>query len=216
MPRFYFLFLNWEIKSFFTRLQYLKRQLEKGRYFMMKKILIVFLGSVFCVSCTAGTAKVSQKTAPAKEVTQKAAECPGGDKVIIGEAEKIRILPADVIYDARIDTGATTTSLHAGNMEFFERDGKKWVKFDLEGENKTETVEMKIKEYRNIKRHGAPDQKRPVVTVRLVLGHISQMVDVTLNDRSRFTYPGLVGRNFLRDMMIVDVSKKYTAKPAKK
>jgi len=186
---------------------------------MLKKMLIVFLGGVLCVSCMPGTARVDQKgdsTTKGSASRVAAAECPGGDKMIIGEAEKIRILPADVIYDSRIDTGATTTSLHAGNMEFFERDGKKWVKFDLEGENKTETVEMKIKEYRNIKRHGAPDQKRPVVTVRLVLGNISQMVDVTLNDRSRFTYPGLVGRNFLRGIMIVDVSKKYTVKPAKK
>jgi len=193
---------------------------------MLKKMLIVLLGSVLCVSCAAGTAKVDTKVAPPvknevapKPVAQapvKEKECPGGDKMIIGEAEKIRILPADVIYDSRIDTGATTTSLHAGNMEFFERDGKKWVKFDLEGENKTVTVEKKIKEFRNIKRHGAPDQKRPVISIRLVLGNISQMVDVTLNDRSRFTYPGLVGRNFLRDIMIVDVSKKYTVKPAKK
>lgn len=164
------------------------------------------------------TQATAKTPAPAKDATQKAAqkECLDGDDIIIGELEKVRILPANVIYDSRIDTGATTTSIHAGNMEIFERNGKKWVKFDLQGENKTETVEMKIKEFKNIKRHGAPDQKRAVVTLHLVLGKISRMIDVTLNDRSKFTYPGLIGRNFLKYDMIVDVNKKYTVNPAKK
>jgi len=183
---------------------------------MFKKISVILLWSIFCVAFT--TQAATKTPAPAKGVTQKGTqkECLEEDNIIIGELEKVRILPADVIYDSRIDTGATTTSIHAGNMEIFERNGKKWVKFDLQGENKTETVEMKIKEFKNIKRHGAPDQKRAVVTLQLVLGNISHKVDVTLNDRSKFTYPGLIGRNFLKYDMIVDVNKKYTVNPAKK
>ncbi len=175
---------------------------------MLKKILIVFLSSIFCIFC------LGQASAQATSSQKKGVE---ESPIIIGALEKVRILPANIIYDTRIDTGATTTSIHAGNMEIFERDGKKWVKFDLQGEEKTETVEMKIKEFRNIKRHGAPDQKRAVVTLHLVLGKVSQEVDVTLNDRSKFTYPGLIGRNFLKpNHMIVDVSQKYTANPAQK
>lgn len=184
---------------------------------MLKKILIVFLGSIFCLSSVAQAG--TQTTSPSKKVMSKESpkECIEMDNIIIGELEKIRILPANIIYDSRIDTGATTTSIHAGNIEIFERDGKKWVKFELQGKNKTEEVEMKVKEFKNIKRHGAPDQKRAVVTLHLVLGKVSQMIAVTLNDRSKFTYPGLIGRNFLKpNNIIVDVSKKYTANPAKK
>jgi len=172
---------------------------------MFRKMLIIFFGSILCISYVAqATAAQSQKSVE-------------DDQIIIGALEKIRILPANIIYDSRIDTGATTTSIHAGNIEFFERDGKKWVKFELQGEDKTEVVEMKIKEFRNIKRHGAPDQKRAVVTLHLVLGKVSQDVDVTLNDRSKFTYPGLIGRNFLKpNNIIVDVSKEYTVNPAQK
>ena len=175
---------------------------------MFKKILIIFFGSILCMTY------VVQASTQTTAQSQKGVE---DNPIIIGALEKVRILPANIIYDSRIDTGATTTSIHAGNMEIFERDGKKWVKFDLQGEEKTETVEMKIKEFRNIKRHGAPDQKRAVVTLHLVLGKVSQEVDVTLNDRSKFTYPGLIGRNFLKpNHMIVDVSQKYTANPAQK
>ncbi len=175
---------------------------------MLKKILIVFLGSILCISY------IAQASAQATPSQKKGGE---DNPTIIGALEKVRILPENIIYDSRIDTGATTTSIHAGNMEIFERDGKKWVKFDLQGENKSATVEMKIKEFRNIKRHGAPDQKRAVVTLHLVLGNVSQEVNVTLNDRSKFTYPGLIGRNFLKpNHLIVDVSEEYTANPAQK
>jgi len=186
---------------------------------MLKKILMLSLGSIFCFSSIGLVACAPTSTKASKEVVKKTSptECPGEDNIVIGEAEMIRILPADIIYDSRIDTGATTTSIHAKNIEIFERDGKKWVQFELQGKDKTEKVEMKVKKFKNIKRHGAPDQIRAVVTLHLVLGKISQNVDVTLNDRSKFTYPGLIGRNFLKpNNILVDVNKKYTAKPAKK
>lgn len=176
----------------------------------MKHVLIVVTSLVLLFSC-AGKSETTGGEVNSLETSVKKNE-----KMVIGEAENVRILPADIIYDSRIDTGATTTSLHAGNLEIFERDGKKWVKFDLKGKNKTKTVEMKVKKFKNIKRHGAPDHRRPVVSIRLVLGNVSQKIDVTLNDRSKFTYPGLIGRNFMKDMMVVDVSQKYTVEPAVK
>ena len=32
-------------------------------------------------------------------------------------------------YPARIDSGATTTSMHAESIKSFERDGQRWVRF---------------------------------------------------------------------------------------
>ena len=52
-------------------------------------------------------------------------------KIIIGETEMVRITPPQVTLKARIDTGATTTSIDARNITAFERDSKKWVKFSV-------------------------------------------------------------------------------------
>jgi len=134
-------------------------------------------------------------------------------KHIIGGVENIRLVPPNAVLKARIDTGAKTTSIDARNITPFERDGKEWVRFVcLEGD-KEHTIEKKILKTIFIKRHGGESQSRYVVNMRIVLGDVSQLIQVTLNDRKTYTYPVLIGRNFLRDYFIVDVSKKHQLKP---
>ncbi|MFT7824223.1 MAG: RimK/LysX family protein [Sulfurimonas sp.] len=53
-----------------------------------------------------------------------------------------------------------------------------------------------------------------VILTSLFLGlNVSESVNVTLADRSRFKYKLLIGRNLLYDNFIVDVSQKYTIDP---
>lgn len=138
-------------------------------------------------------------------------------KIILGNYEYVYIPSENLKLKAKIDTGATTTSLHAINIKAFERDGKKWVKFTLENE-KGELINkaLPISRIVYIKRHGAKNQKRYVVQMRINVANSSQLVDVTLTDRSKFSYPVLIGKNFLTGMVLVDVSKKFTQEPIKK
>ena len=53
---------------------------------------------------------------------------------IFGWVENIVIQPYGYEVKARIDTGANTASMQGENIEFFKRDGKKWVRFELEVE----------------------------------------------------------------------------------
>ena len=135
------------------------------------------------------------------------------ERIVIGAVEKVELPEQKISLNARIDTGATTTSINAQDIKQFERDGKKWVKFEVHDESgKLVTLEKPISRVVNIKRHGAADQDRYAVKVKLKLGEINLLTEVTLADRAKFTYPLLIGRNFLQDMAIVDVSKEYTAK----
>ena len=136
-------------------------------------------------------------------------ECNTNDMKIISAVELVQVVDVGVIKEARIDTGATTTSIDAQDISLFERDGKKWVKFKFAGKK----IEKKMLGIVSIKRHGAEDTKRPSVMVRLALGDTTRNVKVTLADRSKFTYPILIGRNFLKDMFIVDVSKDMGPAP---
>ena len=56
----------------------------------------------------------------------------------------------------------------------------------------------------------AEAQRRPVVKLRVALGPIEQQREFTLADRSQYDYPVLIGRNFLRDVAVVDVARQYT------
>lgn len=53
------------------------------------------------------------------------------DKMIFGQVEQVTVPLFERQFDARVDTGAATTSMAALNKVFFERDGKTWVQFDL-------------------------------------------------------------------------------------
>ncbi len=134
-------------------------------------------------------------------------------KMIIGEVENVRLVPPNVVLKARIDTGAKTTSIDARNITPYERDGKQWVRFVCMDGQKEHTLERKVIKTVQIKRHGKASQDRYVINMRIVLGNVSQLIHVNLNDRKTYTYPVLIGRNFLRDYFLVDVAKKHQRKP---
>jgi len=158
--------------------------------------------------------KTTKSTPQPKKVIPK--EKPKSSKIIIGEAEYVYLPKTKLKLKARIDTGATTTSINALNIKAFERDGKRWVKFELQDEKKkVYKRSLPIYEVIQVKRHGADVQNRYVVKMRINLGTSSQLIRISLTDRSKFTYPVLVGRNLLRGVAVVDVSKKYTSDPVK-
>jgi len=134
-------------------------------------------------------------------------------KMIIGEVENIRLVPPNVVLKARIDTGAKTTSIDARDITPFERDGKQWVRFVCMDGKKEHTLERKVIKTVQIKRHDEKAQDRYVINMRIVLGNVSQLIHVNVNDREAYAYPVLIGRNFLRDYFIVDVAKKHQLKP---
>ena len=45
----------------------------------------------------------------------------------------------------------------------------------------------------------------------LTLGSMTEQIDVSLSERASMTYPVLIGRNFLRNLAIVDVSQRLIA-----
>lgn len=128
-------------------------------------------------------------------------------KVVVGEVEFVNIQPGNLRLEARIDSGATTSSLHATDVVRFERDGQRWVRFKVAG--KGEPLELPEARTVRIKGEGADSDRRTVVMMEVRLGDHRQRVEVTLNDRSNYEYPALIGRNFLRDHAVVDVSRSY-------
>lgn len=131
-------------------------------------------------------------------------------KSIIGMIEPVRIIPGNIVLTARIDTGANTSSLHAEGLQIINKDGVEWAHFSLYGQ----PMDAKIIKFVRIKQHGAASERRPVIQLRVNLGNVSEIVRVTLTDRSNFKYKMLIGRNLLYDRFLVDVSLKNTSEPS--
>jgi hypothetical protein len=141
-----------------------------------------------------------------------------GDKYVVGRIEYTYLVvdgasDATVRLKSRIDTGAGLTSMHAHDIVTFERDGKTWVRFALSEDASDDGTffERPLDRYIEIKQLDGETQKRPVVSMALRVGAIEEYLEVNLTDRSNYNYPVLIGRNFLRDRALVDVSRKFIA-----
>ncbi len=159
--------------------------------------------SALCAQRAAAASKCAD-TPPAPRVVM------GGDKMVVGELERVWIEPPGAIVIARVDTGAHSSSVHAENLVEFERDGDDWVRFELILDNETATLERQVVRYvRVYQQADKTGTRRPVVSIRLRLGDVQNTFEFTLADRSHLEYQMLLGRNFLADMALVDVGKKF-------
>jgi len=137
-------------------------------------------------------------------------------KQIVGAIEDVLLSPPGIQIPARIDTGATTASLHASNLQKFERNGVDWVRFDLSHPETKEDlqIEAKVVRYARIIQSTTEDgERRPVIELHFTLGNVSQMAEFTLTDRAHLDFPLLIGRNILKDLMVVDVAQTRIAPP---
>ncbi|WP_323847104.1 ATP-dependent zinc protease [Microbulbifer magnicolonia] len=145
---------------------------------------------------------------------EKVVEVPvAKDKLVLGAVETVSIEPGGLFLESVIDTGSSTSSLSARELTPFERDGKDWVKFKLVPPGSAEdadpiTIELPIKRHMRVARPGFESQRRPVVEMNLTVGDVTHMVEVNLTDRSSSDFLMLIGRNFLKDAAVVDVSRR--------
>lgn len=133
-------------------------------------------------------------------------------KLVVGEVEKVYLADAGQVYTARIDSGAETSSIDARNITRFERDGNQWVRFDVPvpGTNRFISLEKEVVRRVRIVQASAEDpERRIVVTLQFAIGSHRQEAEFTLTDRSELTYEILIGRNILRDVMLVDVGREF-------
>lgn len=134
-------------------------------------------------------------------------------KAILGRVEYIWIEEVKTYLKSRIDTGAKSSSLHAQNIQRFERNGESWVRFSLMMDDELINMERPLERSVKIRQAGVDDlEKRPVVTLNVQLGELKEETEFTLTDRSDMLYPILLGRSFLRDIALVDVARKFTRK----
>ncbi|MBK1695914.1 ATP-dependent zinc protease family protein [Rhodovibrio salinarum] len=144
-------------------------------------------------------------------------------RAIVGWKEKVRIPALDLTLASKNDTGAESASLHAENIEKFEKDGEDWVRFDVvisedeeekaEFEQETIRYEAPIQDTVLIKQKGEESNERYMIKLDLCMAHLHRTVEVNLADRSGFSTRMLLGREFLSGAALVDSSAEFTTDP---
>jgi len=132
-----------------------------------------------------------------------------GDKFIMGSVENVLLTKEQLEFDARIDTGADASSLGVYDVRRFERDGKKWVKFSLSAKEQAKVYEYPIYDTVKIKQSSTFNEDRIEIKIDIEMGGVSYKKQLfNLADRSHLQYQLLIGRTFLKDIAVVDVSRK--------
>jgi hypothetical protein len=135
---------------------------------------------------------------------------------MIGATALVTEVSTGLPLPARVDTGATCCSIHCAQLVIKDagEDPKtnigKPVRFLIqprEGNAKAEWIQAKIVDHVTVRTSESEDE-RYKVRLKLRVDDVEKKVLVTLNDREKMKYPVLLGRNFLRDDFLVNVSLK--------
>ena len=161
---------------------------------------------------------IDQTLAPVAAECSPVQACPEVERVagktVVGSLESIWISDLGFALAARIDTGADTSVLSVRDIELFERDGKRWVRFNVVNPVSGESVRAERRVRRMVgmvQTVSGKTRRRPLVRMRVVIGPFPQTVEFILSERTHNGYQAQIGRSVLNDVIVVDVSRKNIA-----
>ena len=114
---------------------------------------------------------------------------------------------------AKIDTGAKSSALHAEEIDYFSKNGKKYVKFVFTTEEGVKKrISAKFLEERIIKSSTGQTTLRPVVKTKIKIGKLEFEIELTLINRDLMGFKMLIGRDALHNRFLINPSKSYLLK----
>ena len=132
----------------------------------------------------------------------------------IGWRERI-MLPGlcSIPINAKIDTGARSSAIHAFDIREITLDGVPHVDFLLHPVQRKKSPEVKCRKQvidkRIIRSSNGHESERFVIETKLRLGKRFWKIELTLADRDAMGFRMLVGRDALRRKFIVDPGASY-------
>ena len=140
---------------------------------------------------------------------------------VVGWREWVRLPELGVfVIKAKIDTGARSSSLHAFNVETFRRRGALWVRFQIHPRQRSIDTsirtEARVLEHRAVRSSSGHLTQRPVIVTHIELLGQCWPIELTLANRDEMGFRMLLGREALRQRLLVDPGRSYVAgQPAK-
>ncbi|MCH7582862.1 MAG: ATP-dependent zinc protease [Acidobacteria bacterium] len=114
---------------------------------------------------------------------------------------------------AKVDTGADNSSLHAFNIKRFERDGVRYVSFEIHPRQRKHqpsiVCEAEVVKERKVRNPGGRTQLRPVIRTRLRVAGREFEALINLTTRDEMTFRMLLGRRSIRNEFLVDSGRSY-------
>lgn len=138
---------------------------------------------------------------------------PPAEKILIGRREVISLpLLGLNSIEAKIDTGAYTSSMHTSNIIIRQLDdGTQVADFKLDAKKypieSALQLSAPVKKFKQVRNSGGISETRVIIRTRIEMAGRVFSIDISLTNRAKMGYPILIGRKALRGKFIVDVDK---------
>ena len=147
-------------------------------------------------------------------------ETPGG--LVIGWREWVSLPDLGIErIKAKVDTGARSSSLHAYDLQHFDRGGVNWVRFRVHplqrNSNSVVQAEAAVLDFRSVRSSSGKVTLRPVIVTNIEMLGYAWPVELTLANRDAMGFRMLLGRQAFRQRFLVDAGRSYYGgKPKRK
>lgn len=149
-------------------------------------------------------------------MSEKSPDTVSPEKLTIGSKERIYLPEVrKAAFVARVDTGAKSSALHCFSVNVEKMHGKEVLCVQFSKSSRT-VVRFPKFSRRQVKSSNGQIQQRFAIMLKIVFGQQAYRTSFTLTNRSDMNFAALLGRRFLRNRFVVDVSNSYTVKTPKK
>jgi hypothetical protein len=133
---------------------------------------------------------------------------------IIGWREWLALPDLNVTrIKAKVDTGARSSALHAFDIEPFDRDGTRMVRFRIhprqEDSRAVVTAEAELLDMRSVRSSSGQQEIRPVIQTTACVLNRRWPIELTLTKRDQMGFRMLLGRQALRRRFLVDTGRSF-------
>ena len=133
---------------------------------------------------------------------------------VVGWREWVALPQAGVDWvKAKIDTGARSSSIHAFDLESFEKDGQEWVRFSIHPWQRSDEdhveLSLPVLDRREVRSSNGQTEQRYAVALDVTLAGRTITTVMTLSNRDEMGFRMLIGREALERGFLVDSAISY-------